>query len=79
MIDDEIDFTTVLLDALEDNASTILLLYFVAFLAWKEVPVSHKESIFAQRLYWKEYCSTHVARRTFKRRLRMSKSSFDNI
>ena len=30
-----------------------------------------------QRMCWDEYCQTHVARGTFKRRLRMEKESFD--
>ena len=41
---------------------------------WKE---SRNPTVAYQRLCWDEYCSTHIARGTFKQRLRMEKESFD--
>jgi DDE superfamily endonuclease len=40
---------------------------------------SRNPSIFEQRLCWEAYCDKHVARGTFRRRLRMSKPSFDKL
>ena len=34
---------------------------------------------FEQRLAWHDCCERHAARGTFKRRLRMSKESFDKL
>ena len=65
-------FTEVLLlDLLEDSAAYILLVYYATFFVWKKIPRQRNPSIFAQRLYWEEYCAAHVERNTFSRRLRM--------
>ena len=71
---------SLVLDALEASTSeSILQVYFFAFMAWMSIPSHRNASIFMQRLYWDEYCAIHVQRGTFKRRLRMSKESFDKL
>ena len=64
---------------LEDSASSLVLLYFAAFLVWKKIPRRRNSSPFAQRLYWQQYSDFHTECGTFKRRLRMSKSSFNKL
>ena len=64
---------------MDDEASSLLQWLCSAYFAWTSVPQSRKVSVYAQRLYWKEYCELHVMRGTFMRRLRMSKESFDKL
>lgn len=69
---------SMLLELLDENAAVVLL-YFAAYFAFIKVPLQRNRSIFSQRLCWQEYCDLHVERGTFKRRLRMSKESFDKL
>ena len=47
--------------------------------AKKKQPKKRNPSSFDQRLSWSSFCNKHVPRGTFKRRLRMTKESFDKL
>ena len=55
----------------------LLLIGAVATYLKTRVKETRNPTVAYQRMCWDEYCQTHVARGTFKRRLRMEKESFD--
>lgn len=55
----------------------VLQMLQLAFLVAVGMKATRSASFFEQRLCWVAYCQRHVARGTFKRRLRMEKESFD--
>ena len=73
------DLFALLTDDESMVAGQLLLWYVFAYLAWQKVPRQRTVTPFAQRLYWESFCQHHNAKGTFKRRLRMSHSSFNKL
>jgi DDE superfamily endonuclease len=57
----------------------VLQLMLVCVAALYLVPEKRNRSLIEQRLAWDEYCWRHHQRGTLKRRIRMSKDSFDKL
>ena len=74
-----LDFNVLYAAVEEENIASTVLLFAMAYRAWKSIPVQRNKSLYVQRLHWEEYSALHVQRGTFKRRLRMSKHSFDKL
>ena len=74
-----IDATTFSESYDTDSAELLLPLFLLSFGVLFIVPESRNPSVFEQRLLWDQYCNKHIVRGTFKRRLRMSKQSFDKL
>lgn len=69
------------LDTSDVHATLLLNLFLLSLGLLMLFPRKQERnpSVFDQRLSWSVYCDKHVKRKTFKRRLRMSKESFDQL